>query len=381
MAVKASIQDSATLRSLGPGEVTAYLRATGWKLHHSEPERFARYLKPGPESESFEVDAPLRSELGDYALRVGELLRTLAVVEGRSQLDILRDIRRSTVDTIRLAVQGTSVGDGRIALEGGARLFAHARDLMLAAACATLEKRPVFATRRPSRAMEYLRHVRLGPTEAGSYVVTVESPVAPQLQPALSPEEEEPPFERQVTLTLAHAVDETRRAVASALAVGDAQPFFDAVPRGVHANLCEALAGLLSGGDADSLSLQFGWSPGRAVPAHVPRQVDFTADAVPVLQEASRIFRERAPRADFELVGIPSELASDDPQKGGSATLTGVVDGVLRKVRVELEGADYAVALRAHGQRVPVACEGELVREGRTFFLRNPRQLRVREEG
>jgi hypothetical protein len=216
--------------------------------------------------------------------------------------------------------------EGRIALESGARLFAHTRDLMLAAACAALEKRPVFATRRPGRAMEYLRHIRLGPTEAGSFVVTVESPVAPQLQPSPSAGEDEPPFERQVTLTLAQAVEETRRAVASSLASGDVQPFFDAVPRGVHANLCEALAGLISGTEAQSLSLRFSWSPGRAAPPHTPSRVDFTADAMPVLQEASRIFRERAPRVDFELVGLLSELASEEPRQGGTATITGVVD-------------------------------------------------------
>jgi hypothetical protein len=50
-------------------------------------------------------------------------------------------------------------------------------------------------------------------------------------------------------------------------------------------------------------------------------------------------------------------------------------------VRVELSGADYAVAIRAHEQRATVVCEGELIREGRGFALRNPRQFLVREEG
>lgn len=377
--MKVSIRDGAALRSISPSEATAYLRARGWKLQHTEPERFARYTHPSPEPEPFEVDVPLRAELRDYALRMGELLQTLEIVEARSQLDILHDIRRSTVDTLRLAVEGASVSEGRIALESGARLFTHTRELMLAAACVCIEKRPVFATRRPSRAVDYLRHIRLGPTEAGSFVVTVESPVAPRLQPS-DELEEEPPFERQVTLTLAQALEETRRAVASTLASGEVKPFFEAVPKGVHANLCEALAGMLSGAEVQHLSLQFGWSPGRAVSARVPRRVEFTADAVPVLQEASRLFREQAPRADFELVGVLSELASEAPHQGGTATIKGVVDGALRKVRVELNGPDYSVAIRAHEQRATVACEGELSREGRSFILRNVRQFLVREE-
>lgn len=39
----------------------------------------------------FDITLPLKRDLADYALRMGELLRTLATAERRSELDILRD--------------------------------------------------------------------------------------------------------------------------------------------------------------------------------------------------------------------------------------------------------------------------------------------------
>ena len=44
-------------------------------------------------------------------------------------------------------------------------------------------------------------------------------------------------------------------------------------------------------------------------------------------------------------------------------------------MRVELEAKDYSSAIQAHKENIPVFCEGELVREGRSFILRHPRNF------
>ncbi len=51
-----------------------------------------------------EVLVPLRSDLRDYALRMGDLLRTLAKVEDRSQLSIVADLLVTGADVIRVAI-------------------------------------------------------------------------------------------------------------------------------------------------------------------------------------------------------------------------------------------------------------------------------------
>jgi hypothetical protein len=94
-------------------------------------------------------------------------------------------------------------------LEQAVAFVERSRDMVLAAACAAITKRPYFATRKPTRATEYLSRVRMGQTERGSYVLTILSPVAPELvaecQLPLDLEMPEP-YERQVTRTLAEAL-------------------------------------------------------------------------------------------------------------------------------------------------------------------------------
>ena len=375
--MRAQIADKATLLGIAPTTATAYLRAQGWTLATTEPDRFARYILPSGNGEPFEVDVPIRHELRDYALRLGEALRTLEIVENRSQLDIIRDMQHATVDAIRIAVSGAPTNGGRISLDAGASLFVQARELMLAAACATVEKRAVFAARKPAPAVDYVRRINFGPPSPGSFVVLIESPVAPRLQLTMGFSDDEP-YERRVTLTLAQALEATQRAATLAAATGEARPFLEAVPQGVHANLCDVLAKILGETSAPA-SFQFSWSPARPVAPDVPRRIELASDLVQVLEEASRVFRKNAPRPDFELEGIPVKLSSPNAAEGGTVTIAGYVDASIRMVRVNLPATDYALAIRAHGAWLVVACEGELAREGTSFVLRNPRQFVLRE--
>jgi hypothetical protein len=391
--MKASILDPTVLGSVSPQAAITYLRAHGWELGEGGGERVAKARRLFEGAEYFEVDIPLRSDFGDYPRRIRELIDTLELAESRSQIEILEDIRRSAFDVIRIAVDGGSVGQGRIGLESGANLYEHARDLMLAGACAALDKRPTYPTRKPALAMDYLRRVRLGPSATGSYIVSIESPVAPNLlQSTVGPqqaleldgddasENDEAPFERRVTLTLARATSAVVIAAASASATGTTTPFLEAVPLGVNSNLCDALAGLIEDVGASSLAVRFAWSPSRAVPAMTPNHSRFEPDIVPILREASRIFREHAPQGDYELEGIPEMLSSQDAGGGGSILVHSIVDGIWRKVRLELNSDDYRSAIRAHEQHVRVYCEGELVKEGRNYSLKNPREFSIRTE-
>ena len=51
--------------------------------------------------------------------------------------------------------------------------------MVLAAACSLREPRPVYGARNDREANEFMRRVRLGQTEVGSFVVTILSPVVP----------------------------------------------------------------------------------------------------------------------------------------------------------------------------------------------------------
>jgi hypothetical protein len=175
--------------------VSAYLRSTGWELLESKRSwaRFRIVL----DGQEIVLEVSSNGQAADYARRFHELVQDLQLIEHRSAEALVRDIRASASDVIRLRLTG-NLASGRIPVELGARAFQCTRDLLLAAACATLDKRPVYSRKKPAAAMDYLRRVSFGPTEGGSFVLTVESSVPPRLEgsaadPALADHE---PFER-----------------------------------------------------------------------------------------------------------------------------------------------------------------------------------------
>ncbi|NNM60730.1 MAG: hypothetical protein HKM03_01015 [Steroidobacteraceae bacterium] len=377
--MKAAIHDADTLRGLKPLEVVQYLRAKGWQQEGDLGSKATLWVTGGDTDD--EIILPMRRELGDFDLRMSEVLRTLEKVEARSQLDILRDLQAASSDLIRIRAPTGNTADGTIPIEAAVTFVERARDLMLAAACAAIDKRSYFATRKPSQATDYLDQVRMGQTERGSFVLTILSPVTPLLKPAdtgsLFPAEPPEPFERSVTRTLALSLAAVRAAADMAAAQGNPKAFIDAVGQGVSANLCEALVGLAQISPSDGLDIGISWSPNRAIAASTPQRVTLPADTIPLLKEAARLFRETGPVEDFELQGGVVGLSRPEGTAIGRVTVAGFIEGRARKVLLDLVEPDYTTAIRAHEEEAIVLCTGELVKEGRSFRLQNPRRFRM----
>ncbi len=142
--MKVAIRDVSTLRGLKPLEIAAYLRAKGWRQEGEFDGKASLWLLRPEVGEEVDVTLPLRQDLGDFALRMSEILGTLARVEDRSQLDIIQDLLTVTSDLIRVRASSRDHDDGTLPLEQAVEFVERSRDLMLAAACATLNKRPYF---------------------------------------------------------------------------------------------------------------------------------------------------------------------------------------------------------------------------------------------
>ncbi len=242
--MKPDIRDAASIQSLRPLEVAAYLRAKGWDPIPATPGMSIWQRRLG--DEEFELVVPLESSVRDYALRMGEVLRTLAAVENRSQTDIYADLLTTFADVVRIRIDDPEAKDGTLSIEGHAQIAQKVRDLLLAAACSAIEHRAVWHTRKPAQALDRVRRLRIGQSERGSYVITVISAVSPALQMP-SPDrlfEAALPFERQVIQTLATTLAKLDTATEQAALSGQFESFELAVRDGVSANLCDAVAGL-----------------------------------------------------------------------------------------------------------------------------------------
>lgn len=369
--MRVDITDRAAISALTPSALTSYLRSRGWSLG-PEPDAAFAVFERVEDGESIGVDVPLRESTADYNRRVAEVLSNLEIIEKRSQLDIYRDILHANQDVVRVSIDVPE--SGRVGLDEASTLFSATRDLVLAAACSAHTHKPYFPRRKPPRAMEYLRKVRLAAPEAGSFVVILESPVTGLPSPPI-PDGIPEPFERAVVMMLARVGERIRQSIGEATATGKLDHFAEAVDAGVNANYCDALARILEEENGRNVELTFGWAPSRPVLGPISQKLTFSLSEAGILRHASTFLKERAPITGFEVAGAVVKFESTTPATGGNVTIAAVIDDAVRQVVVTLGADDYKAAMHAHQNELGVSVEGELQRDGRTYRLRNPQMF------
>lgn len=305
-----------------PYSAAAYMHAHGWRmLGVTSTESLWSLIVDGRDWEAL---VPLDMTRSDAQRRINDFLSVLSAVEKRPAEDLINDLRTAQSDVIRIRATPES-DSGTAPLEEALEIVSATREMLLAAAAAVDSPRAVLAPRKPDRAVEFVRSVKLS-TEPGSFVVALEAPVAPDFegakvtaaagegQNALFPDPRVP-FARQVTELLVKAIDEGLRACAEVTGGEEITVFDSTIPDGVSANLLEALVRIGGGGLAEDSTREFGfnvrWSYGRAAPA-VRRSYVITRDAIPVFSAAASSFRSRKPEPDVTLSGQIVGLRRDD---------------------------------------------------------------------
>ena len=373
--MKALIIDAEALGAVSPQALRSYIEFEGWRK--AEPfGKFGFVYKSDQSGKVAELLVPFSHQLADYALAVGEIIKRLSDSEQRDQTVIYRDMVLADRDVIR--VRSPEAGDdGSVEVQQGVELFQQARDLIASAACAATETRAAYHLGKVQKATDYMRKVRLGQTEQGSFVITMIAPVPPALsvtQQPLWPEFEEEPFERQVTRTLATSLQAAHDAVLAVNQGEGAVAFEAAVANGVSANLCEALSSIVESGHGAEISLT--WARTRPAPQSRTRVI-FDESAQDVLSEAARVLRSKEPRRDEHILGYVVTLNSEPTEADGRIRIKTLIDGKTRTLSAELSETDYRLAIEAHEKNAPVSIKGDIEATGRPWRLIQPRDMRI----
>lgn len=372
--MKAHIIDGEALRAIKPMALSAYARGEGWK----RLESYGQHSDVYAQADGNEIILPGTQALADYEAVVSDVLARFAKHEQRDELAIYRDLIGADRDVIRVR-SPEAESDGSVRIEAGVDLVLYARELLLSAACAAKEPRPAYRAGKVKDAADYMEKVRLGQTEHGSFVVTLLAPVPPALQVQqipLWPVPEDEPFERLVTRRLADGLQAASYAAEQATRTGEHTPFQQAVPKGVSANLCEALSHLIERGEGLEVSVT--WAKTRATP-EPRRRILFSRADGEVFKEAARIFRTLEPRPDESIEGFVIGCDRKPTESQGRVTVRALIDGHSTSVKVALDDPLYAKAVQAHERKQPVTLHGDLRREGQRWHLVNTRDVSVIE--
>ena len=352
--MKASIQDRDALLAVSPAALSAYARAEGW----SKAESFGAYSDIYAAAGLPEIILPRTENLADYASVVSTLIEIFARVAGVDELTLYRNLVTADRDVIRMRVAGSD--DGTVSMDEGVDFVRGASEIVLAAACSYYKPQPIFRAGASKEARAYLRQMRLGQTDQGSYVITLLSPVVPPpLQLTLVPTPQEFPVdsvERRKTRHLAGSLKAARQAIESTIG-GESGAFAEVVDKGVSANFCEALDTIIM--PFSTMDVSFVWARTRPLPK-AREVIRFSNDDAPILREAARAFRQRGPRHDESLVGFVNILSRAEDQEAGKIRLKAEIDGQMHSVNAVLDQTEYARAIKAHAEQATVIAEGDL---------------------
>ncbi|MDE0141604.1 MAG: hypothetical protein OXI80_08360 [Caldilineaceae bacterium] len=365
--MKATIQDREALLAVSPVALSAYARAEGWSKEEPYGEFSDVYVAKGLP----EIILPRTENLADYASVVSTLIEIFARVAGVDELTLYRNLVTADRDVIRMRAADSD--DGTVSMNEGVDFVRGASEIMLAAACSYHKPQPLFRAGAHKEAQAFLRQMRLGQTEQGSYVVTLLSPVVPPpMQLALDPRPEEFPddsVERRITRHLAGSLKAARQAIEGTVG-GASDAFAEVVDRGVSANLCEALDTMII--PFSKMDVSFVWARTRPLPK-AREVIRFSNDDAPILREAARALRQRGPRHDESLVGFVNILNRTEDREEGKIRLKAEIEGQMQSVNAVLDQFEYARAIQAHAEKSTVIAEGDLERIGNRWNLRNAR--------
>ncbi len=377
--MRVEILEEAVFGALNPQAIEKYLEAQNWKIFKRIEDEVSLWDNYNANGEKFRVLLPLNKSLQDFCQSMGRVVRILSVFENRSQLHILEDFSTLVIgDVVRLKSQDVLNSiSGTLPIDDGVSLIQQSRDLVSAAACAAIEPKPVFPSRKPTQATDYVKKTRLAQTERGSYIIKLISPLPPK-QLSLPEIKGPPPYERKVVNTLMKSLEALNSAATQVRKKGAFyfRPFQEIVSEGVSANLCEAIA------DPETtyrpIEISVTWSYALKSKEITPDKVSFSVGSMPYIVEAAKRFREENPE-EVNLTGYITTLHREETQGDGEITLACLIDSRQCKVKIELNEQNYNIAIRAHKKGAKIFCQGTLERKGNFYILKKITDFHVLE--
>jgi hypothetical protein len=358
-------------------DVKRYLVAKGWdRVAGRKPDVGIFRRAASEEAEDAEVLLPLSLDFADVPEAMARAVAEIARFEQRPAAQVLRDLRRPRSDVLRFAVESRDTADGGIGLDEGLTLLSGSKKALLAAACSV--KRPQrFHPRMTLREAEtFVRSCRLGQTEHGSFVATVECELdvddSPPLLPLLN-DEALVPFGRKATTLLMQSVAR----VVDAIRADDTRALIEPPPGApvVSANLCEAIVEMMPAQDDGGLRIGSSWSPLLAAPRDVAAFVRIEGTYRRAIEEVVRALRPGTSPTPDLYVGKVDALQGEpgpDGRMQGEVVLAAQVEDAVLKMRFELDPDDYVVAGNAHLEGRYVSVRGVLKRGARVHRLEQP---------
>jgi hypothetical protein len=377
-----SVQPFDPTEDLSPSAVEAFLRLSGWR--RDEYRKGISSIWSLDEADA-SILVPHNRTYRDFSARLRDALYTIADVYNlRSEEALALEIAGARSDILLLRTD-QQILDGSIPLSEAQDLLGGVSKMLLAAACSAIKPSSSIPRRRPDVAREFMaEEVRMGHTLRGSFVITIlarhdeermeelPEPDESERHPQTVPRPAQPPmssYTRRVMTTLSSGLQAAR----DLLREDSTLSLEDAVQLGATAELIESLGNISRHPGVRGIEMSFKWSPAQPTPPGAISSRVFLPRPQPDRIDAVRESLRRRPVVEQNNVfGQVVRLERAEGQDEGVVVVDGYLGRTRRRIKMNLAGDAYRLAIRAHEERRPIVALGEVALERRSWWLKGP---------
>ena len=352
-----------------PAAMHEFLKVQGWKPSGPNTVGPATVYTKAIDGRLWDLEVPNDPAASDYADMVIIAGSVVAVAEQLAPFKIFTQLMRLVSYTIAMIPVNADRPTSLIE-KYGASIQRELRSLLAAAAMASESSQPMYRG-IPSQQTQLLLSSAVQPVEdpeRGQSILHV-----PIVSDAGSPNDA-PAAEFALT-----AMDQLLQALNAA--AGLSEPFrrteplerlYPVVQKGVSANFCDALARLVAMCGEVSIAVTLAEAGTDTRPEH---SFTYDAETGALLTRLAHSLRRHMPRFSVPVSGQVVRLARAPGTLRGTATLQLDKGQFAARVTVVLSGELFSAAIQSFAEQRVLRITGEVLRDGSTFALHNPRDI------
>lgn len=287
-----------------------YLQLNGWTRNYD----FANHnmmVYTSRNNSPKTIAIPASEEFDDFYSIVSNVIELLQKKENRPANEIIKDITTTFIDRLEIRVISEITEDGKIPLEYAADCVEGLKELILYSVCAEQSARPI-CYRATEYAKSLLNKFKLAQTEKGSFILNVDIQVVDENneQTVLDGCECDvpTPFEHKVIERIGTAIGQVDAIVQNQCQLSEtAETAFE---DGITANMCDAFLKMRPVSDADKVTTTIRFASSLTNRTGQVKRIEMRANHFLVIDELSKIYRDKVAIQDVNLTGIIRSLFS-----------------------------------------------------------------------
>lgn len=370
------------LKGITSASIEKYLLFTGWIRDDTfrNPRMWVFKNKLDPE---LIIAVPASEKATDFYPRVYSLIQTLSAINEKSEQEIIDSLKSAYTDRLQFRIITKESKGGKIPLDYAARCIEGLKDLVLYAACAEENAKPVCA-RTYNSAKRALERFQFGQTQIGSFIINIDVQVADEeneqlyLAEATIPPEEPP--EHKIIKRIGTAITQIDNVANRQVEVGDL--IEDAYIDGITANMCDALA-KLNPEKSEDVMIETSVYYAEALTQTVEPPKVCTLDNAHFLfiDEISKRYKDCTLIEDVTLEGtikmLSKSTSNDGDEEENTVRLLTKIDGQMRSITLHLSPENHMLACNAYRDDNEVNVSGTIDKSGKYWFFTEVTEFKV----